>query len=199
MTVKVFKIGKNRLVTITMWLSYILGLWPRDNSTIIYVIVGYAYQSLTTFAWTVAKCIGTAFVQDNNEFIMLAASSMYCAVAAYRIIIILRKSKTIDVCLDAISEFHLTKSEYEMLQPKMKIFSYLSSTYTTFIFSGLVSAFLNPVLSVERVMPVPIWLPFIHWEENDRDYNIALVFSVTGIMSMVNACKYRWKQSKCRN
>ncbi|XP_037034427.1 odorant receptor 94a-like [Bradysia coprophila] len=39
-------------------------------------------------------------------------------------------------------------------------------------------------------MPVPIWLPYIYWQENDRDFIIALVFSVTGIATLTIPCAF---------
>lgn len=188
---KKLKIGTNRLVAATIWLSYIHGLWPRADSTIAYTIYGYIFQSLTTFGWTIAKCIGTYVVDlDRKEVILLTASSMYCAVVAYRTIIFMGSYKTIDVCLDFISEFQLSKTEYEFIQPKINFFSKLSTSYTLFIFSGFTSALLNPILSAEKAMPVPIWLPYINWQENERDFIIALVFSVAGLLSMVVVCAF---------
>lgn len=190
MSDKVYKIGSNQLVKFTIWLNYMIGMWPKNDSTIIYRSLGFLYQSTTTFAWTIAKCIGTVFLADKNDVIMFTASSMYCVVAAYRAFIIMMRYKAIDVCLNSISEFSLSKAEYEMIQPKIKSFSKLSSTYTAFILSGLVSAFLNPVLSAERVMPVPIWLPYLDWKENERDFYIGLIFSALGISSMVVICAF---------
>lgn len=190
MSDKDFKIGTNRLVKVTVSVSYFFGMWPKENSTIFYTIFGYMFQILTTFGWTLAKCIGTAFLQDKNEIILLTASSMYCVVAAYRAFIVMRKYKTIDICLKAISEFSLNKVEYEIMQRKIRKFSNMSSAYTAFILLGVTSALLNPVLSVERVMPVPIWLPYIDWQENERDFYIALIFSIMGIASMVVVCAF---------
>lgn len=190
MSDKICKIGTNRLVNVTVWLSYIIGIWPKNDSTIIYTIFGCIYQTLTTFGWTIAKTTASILMKDKNEFIMLTAASVYCLVAAYRTVIFMISCKTIDICLNAVSEFRLTKVEFDLIQPKLKMFSRLSSAYTTFIFSGLISALLNPVLSSNKTMPVPIWLPYVNWKENDRDFYIALTFSVLGILSMVVVCAF---------
>ncbi len=190
MSDKILKIGTNRLVNVTLWLSYIIGIWPKSDSTIIYTIFGWIYQMLTTFGWTIAKSSASIWMEEKNEFIMFTAASMYCVVAAYRAFVFMRSSKTIDVCLNAVSGFRLTKVEYNIIQPKLKMFSKLSLAYTTFIFSGLISALLNPVLSAGKEMPVPIWLPFLNWKEYVRDFYIVLIFSVMGILSMVVVCAF---------
>lgn len=190
MTHNILKFGTNTLVEASLTILYIFGTWPRKNSTVVYLIVGHVFQALTTFAWTIAKCIGTVMLEEKNEIIMLSASSIYCVVAAYRGFVFMRNYKAINTCLDVISEFSLSNVESEIIQQKIKTFSRTSTAYPAFYFLGIVSAFLNPVLSDGRVLPVPIWLPFVYWKDNDRDFYIALMFSAMGILSMVIVCAF---------
>lgn len=185
-----FKIGMTRLLKVTVWLSYIYGLWPRVNSTIIYTIYGYIFQLSTSVLWIILKTIASLLMDDLKLFILFNGTSCYGSVAVYRALALMRKYKNVDVCLNTISEFQLSKTEYEIIQPKMKTFSKLSSTYNGFIFIGMISAYLNPVLSAERALPVPIWIPFLNWEGNARDFYIVLTFSYISMNSVVHHCAF---------
>lgn len=155
-----------------------------------YVVVGYIFQILTTFSWTIAKWIASVMMETRNEFILFSASSIYCTVAGYRGFTIMLKYKTINTCLNAISEFSLTKVENDIIQQKMKSFSKSSSAYTSLFWFGLVSVLWNPVISEGRELPVLIWIPYIHWKDNDRDVYIAFGYSLVGMSSMVIAFSF---------
>ncbi len=187
MTDRIFKIGTTKLLDIHLWYSYVLGLWPRKNSTLFYIIYGYIFQILITFGWTLAKCIETALTQGKSEIIFLTATSLYCVVGTIRTFVILRRNQAIGVCIDAISEFPLNRVEREIAQPKIKAFAFWSGAYFSFICVAFLSTFILPIISPERALPVPIWLP-LNWKENGRDFGIAVAYSMAGIFAVLNAC-----------
>jgi len=143
MTDNVFEFGTNTLVKVSLNFLYIIEILPKKNSGLVYLVVGYTFQALTTFSWTIAKCIGTVLLEEKNEIIMLTASSIYCVVAAYRGFVFMRNYESINSSLNAISEFSLSHVEWEIIQQKIKRFSKTSTAYPAFYFLGLTSAFLN--------------------------------------------------------
>lgn len=54
------KFGSNSLINFSPLAFHIFGVWPQNQSTIIHVVIVYAFYILCTAGWTVAKSIGTA-------------------------------------------------------------------------------------------------------------------------------------------
>src|SRR6202012_3270723 len=101
----IFKFGTNRLVKISLAILYWLGMWPRNNSTVIYTIVGYTFQGLTIVAWNIAKCIAAVMLEHKSELVLYAPACVYSMTSVYRGLIIMWKYKAIDTSLNAISDF----------------------------------------------------------------------------------------------
>lgn len=190
MTDKFYKFGKNRLIEISLCLFYLFGMWRRKNSTKVYIIFGYTFQAITSLGWTIAKSIATVMLEKRNELILLGPTTVYAYSNIYRGFLIMWKHNTINDSLNAISDLLLTKNEYETMQKKMSFFNKTSLAYITFMFLGLVSACLNPVVSNGKELPVPIWLPFNDWKENRQDYLFALLFSYSAIASVTIICSF---------
>lgn len=185
---KFYKFGKNKLIEISLQLFHVFGMWPKENSTIVYTIVGYIFQVLTSLAWTVAKSIATVMLEKKTELILFVPTTVYAYTFISRGFLIMWNHKTIDCSLNSISDLPLTENEYETVQRKMKFFNRTSIFYTTFISFSLVSACLNPLISNGKELPVPIWLPYNDWKRNRSDYLFALIFSYTAIAPITVLC-----------
>lgn len=189
-TDQIYKFGRNGLIEISLRLFYFIGMWPQKNSTVVYTVLGYTLQALTSLAWTIGKSIATVFLEKKSELILFGPTTVYAYTNIYRGFLIMWKHDTIESSLNEIADLRLTKNEYEKLQAKISFFNKTSVAYIMFISLGLVSACVNPIISNGNELPVPVWLPFNDWRNNNRDYAIALLFSYAGISSIVVICSF---------
>lgn len=163
---------------------HIFGLWPRKHSTIIYTVLGYSFHILFSAGWTIAKCIGTAMLEDRSDLILLGPSSLYCIMSILRIFIFLYNFANIRKSFDQIREFALNDQESRYIQGRITTFSRTSVAYVVFMFCALGSAVVTPFFEEERVMPIPIWFP-LDYKNNVLYFWIGYWFSFLGIFSLV--------------
>ncbi len=187
---KFYKFGKNKVIEVSLKLFHYFGMWPRHDSTLVYIIAGSIFQALTSWAWTIAKSIESVMLQKKSDLILFVPTTIYAYSNLYRGFLIMWKHKTINTNLIVASELLLTKNEYENVQKKMNFFSKISIAYVTFLSLSLVSACLNPVLSHGDELPIPLWIPFNDWKHDREDYIFALLFSYAGIASITILCSF---------
>lgn len=185
-----YRLGKNRLIEFSLQLLHYFGLWPKNDSTLVYTVVGYIFQAVTSLAWTIAKSIEAAMLEKRSDLILFVPTTIYTYSNIYRGFLIMWKHKTINTNLIVVSDLLLTKNEYETTQKKMNFFNKISLVYITFISLSLVSACLNPVLSHGNELPIPLWLPYNDWKHNRQDYIYALLFSYAGVASITILCAF---------
>lgn len=184
MTSDTLKFGSNSLINFSILAFNIFGVWPRNHSTVIYTIIGYAFHILFSAGWTVAKCIGTTMLEKRSDLILLGPSSLYCCMSTLRIFIVMYNFKNIKRNYDKIIGFEVNTEEFEDTQIKIKRFSRNSVAYVVFLFSALGSAVFEPFFKKERMMPIPIWFP-LDYRNNIMYFWIGYWFSFFGILSLV--------------
>lgn len=181
------------LTQVTRVIKFVLrfcGLWKPDTGSpwsIPYAIYGISF--LTTFSgvYTLCMCINLFFIPDLKELTVASYMSLTELALFVKIIYFFILNRRLQKLFGELDEFVLeNESEHRLVRQRVHFFFKIMVFYYAVSNGGVCVTEISSALSPEPKLPYSGWYPYLHWQNNRRDYWIVFAYQCLGMSSTCN-------------
>ncbi len=179
-------VGETIISRLVVWVYYLFGQWPNENSSILYHIYAFVLHFGFVFLYLVCMLINLIFITDVNE----TTHSLYVTLTELAFFLKVMNffwfNRGMKECMSAINVFELrNETEANWVQKRMHYFNWLTYCYYVIPNICAITASMRPLFVQQRDIPFRGWYP-LDWVNNDLNYVVVYGYQVIGIMIEVN-------------
>lgn len=180
------KAGETIISRLIVWVYYIFGQWPNEDSSLGYYVYSFVLHFGFVFIYLICMLINLIFITDVNE----TTHSLYVTLTELafflKVLNFFWFNRGMKECMCTVIDFDLkSDNETETITKHLHSFNWL--TYLYYIIPNLcaITASMKPLFVAKREIPFRGWYP-LDWQNNDRDYILVYAYQVIGILIEVN-------------
>lgn len=180
------KVGESIISRLIVWVYYLFGQWPNENSSPFYQIYSFVLHFGFVFLYLIFMLINLIFITDVNE----TTHSLYVTLTELAFFLKVMNffwfNRGMKDCMATVIAFDLkNQHETETIQKRMHFFNWLTCSYYVIPNLCAIIASMKPLFVEEREIPFRGWYP-LDWVNNDRNYVLVYAYQVVGILIEVN-------------
>lgn len=184
---EIFLVKTGGIIKRSEFLFYILGLWPKDNSSILYKIYGISIFVTFYVSYLVATALGMLFSTNFVEKIHLSLVTFSAFAVMYRVLIFYRKKEQIQHLTSMINDYSIDDGkQFTSINEKIKTFEKYAYLLMYVPAAGVLMIMFVPMISNSKVLIINIWVP-IDLEQSSLAFWIACAYSSICLSFIVTA------------
>ncbi|KAG4072239.1 hypothetical protein HA402_005961 [Bradysia odoriphaga] len=179
-------VGETIISRLVVWVYYLFGQWPNENSSLLYYIFSFILHFGFVFLYLICMLINLIFITDVNE----TTHSLYVTLTELAFFLKVMNffwfNRGMKECMSAVVGFELkSDDEAKWIRKRMHHFNWL--TYAYYIIPNIcaITASMRPLFIAQRDVPFRGWYP-LDWVNSDSSYTLVYAYQVIGIMIEVN-------------
>lgn len=166
---------------------YVIGLWPKDHSSILYKLYGIFIFITFYISYFLAIVLKMIFTTKFVEKIHLSLVTFSICTILYRMLLFFKKREQIQHLTSMITDYSFDdRTEFTSVNTKIKTYERYAYMLMYVPAFGLVLFMFAPIISNTHVLIINIWVPF-NWQDSSLTFWIVCTYSVICLSCLVIA------------